>query len=83
METSHITVTVNETDYLLIESEDGERVTVLDRRLLPIGQVAVFLGGLAWSGTKFRPDDFSSHAFHTYREALDYLVPGLAHALLD
>lgn len=82
MEISHITVTVNGTEYLIIESEDGERVTVLDQRLIPIGQVAVFMD-VMWSGTRFRPDDFSAHAFHTMREALNYLIPGLANALLD
>lgn len=83
MEITWTTTQLDGATYVLIEPEDGERVTVLDRRLIPIGQLAVFLGGPAWSATRFQPDDFSSHAFHTYREALDYLVPGLAHALLD
>lgn len=88
MEITWTTTQLDGATYVLIEPEDGERVTVLDRRLIPIGQVAVFLGGpawggLAWSVTRFRPGDFSSHAVHTYREALDYLIPGLAHALLD
>lgn len=81
METRHTTVTVNRTEYLLIQSDDWTRTTVLDHNLLPIGQIAIFLGGLGWTGTKFQPDDFSSHAFHTVHEAAEYVLPGLVNAL--